>query len=523
MSSRTASFIVHPALGGLDATTAATVLGLIKPDALTIAENVAYDASGIRKKRPGTSRYNASAISGSPTITALRDFWRYGSSRTPTQKFVGAAGTVIVKDDGDGVWDTLKSSWGSGTSVACITIGEGKAIISTANGTDAPQYWDGSAGSTSDLGGSPPTFAFSSYHQRRLWAAGAAANMSRISYSAGGDVQTWSGGDSATLILDEDDGDAIVGLSKTFRRRLYAFKGPSVGSVWEITGTTVNDYTRNKIVEGAPCVGHNTIVTTANDIFWLSTAGVHSLLTTEKFGDTEERFISRPIDALFKQLNISRLGQAYGTWHPRDKYVAWAVPESGSTVNNIVMIFYYLTDQWAVWRFGGFNAACIQVMRNPASSGKEPRLYVGGYDGFVREGDKTTLADDNADTAYTGKIRTPIFTRFPNADEMTEKSISGIRTFFRPANGTATLDVVCDDRLTSKTVDMTGNGANWDEVNWDEFEWGGNNLEFVDTPLDERCTSIELTYYNATANEGMEIVGYAVRYAPAEAHAMDRA
>lgn len=524
MPSRTGHFLVHPALGGLDATTASTVLGLIRPDALTIAENITYDVSGARKKRPGTDRYNTTAVTESGTgvpFTALRDFWRFGTSRTATQKFVATAGTQILKDDGDGVWDQLLSGWGASTAQACITTGQGFAVFSTTNGTDAPQSWDGTTFQA--LAGTPPTFAFSTYHQRRLWAAGIAATMSQITYSAAGGIETWSGGDSSNLILDEDDGDQVIGLSKTFRKRLYAFKGPNVGSVWEIDGTSVSTYTRNKIIEGAPCVGHNTIVSTPNDIYWMSTRGIHSLITTQNYGDTEETYVSRPIERLFHDLNFSQIHLANGVYHPHDNYVAWAVPESGQTTNTILLVYFTLTKQWAIWRFSSFNPSALMAARNPTTSAREPRLYIGGTDGFVRSGDHATLSDDDGTVAYTAKFRTPVYVRFPDADEMTEKSIVGVRTFFRPkGNYTSTLDVVFDDRSASYTVSMAGSGAVLDVFELDDDTLGGNDLTYLDTPTPERCTALELTYSQAGANQDMEITGWGVYYAPGETNAMER-
>ena len=74
MASRNVPFIIHPARGGLDSTKAATLLG---PEELTEALNIEYDTSGARRKRLGTNRYNATAITDAPTVTALEDYWRY--------------------------------------------------------------------------------------------------------------------------------------------------------------------------------------------------------------------------------------------------------------------------------------------------------------------------------------------------------------------------------------------------------------------------------------------------------------
>ena len=134
MASKTQRFVVLPANGGRDETTAPI---LLQPDQLVVANNIEYLIEGSRRKRLGCSRYNATAMSGGPQVTALADFWRYGTSLTPTQKFVAHAGTIIRKDDGDGIWDDVKTAWGTAASETCITIADDFAVF--LNGVDTPR------------------------------------------------------------------------------------------------------------------------------------------------------------------------------------------------------------------------------------------------------------------------------------------------------------------------------------------------------------------------------------------------
>ena len=521
-------FLVNPAQGGLDLTTAATNLGITKPDALVLAENVEYDNSGSRRKRRGTTRYNSSAVTeaGSAiTFTALSDFWRYGTSRTPTQKFVAIGGTGIWKDDGDGIWDSGVTGWGANSAVGCITIAQGRAVFSTSNGTDTPRVWDQTTFATlASLGDTPPLFSISAFHLRRLFVAGYASNPSQITLSAAGAIQTWTGGDITTLTIDDDDGDALIGMSKSFHGRIYFFKGPNYGSVHELSNNTFSTMSRNKIIVGAPCVGHNSIITTVNDIFWCSMYGFHALGATQKYGDTEERFLSKPVQDAFNNLNFSRMDQVQGFWHPTRNIIGWACPESGQTENNVLFIYNYATDRWAIWYLGGFNAASVMVARDPTLTSRRPRLYLGDYAGFVHAGDQTTLSDNDGTIAYTARIRTPIFSRMQETDELTEKVYHSITTFFRPkGNYNATLDVVTDDRTQSSlSVSMKGIGAVLGEFILGTDKLGSNDLTYFETPFEEKARSIQLTYSLGGTNRDMEIYGYGIRYEPAEPNARER-
>jgi len=488
-----------------------------------VADNIEYVTSGARKKRLGTARYNSTVISGTPTVTSMLDFWRYGTSLTPTQKFVISAGTDIYKDDGDGVWDSLSASWGSNAANVHSLIAQGYAVLMN-DLNEAPQKWDQTT--LSNLTSSAYKFSAASYHLRRLWACGEStavtgnANPSRAICSAAGDITDFSGADTTPFILDEDDGDRIIGVSRTFRGRLYFFKGPNVGSVHEIDGLKLSEFTRKKVVEGAPCVSHGSIVTTPNDIFWASRFGFHSLEATQKFGDTEEAFISLPIQTLFNSLNHSRLAQIRGFYHPTRNVVGWFVPDGGQSENNLCLVYNFLLDRWSTWKFTNFSGASAMVARDPTNT--VGRLYVGGYDGFVRKGDQTNLSDDNG-VAYTAKIQTPVYVRFSDeVTELHEKQFHGVTTIYNPkGNYNVTIDVqVGRETLQTSTVSM-GGGAALDSFVLDTDTLGGVTYDYGETPVDGRGRSIQITWSQGGVNQDMEIYGYAVRAAVAESMSME--
>jgi len=505
----------------------------LKARASFVAENCEYDVSGARRKRLGTVRYNSTALladlgGGAVTLTftALADFWRHGTCLDGVQRFVAHAGTTLYKDDGDGTWDAIDSTlaWGTNGSLTTITIAQGFAVF--ANGVDVPKKWDQTT--LSDLSSGAPYFSQSTYHLRRLWVSGFASNPSQLWYTKAGDITDFTGSDTGTILFDEDDGDRITGMSQPWQNRLYIFKGPNNGSVWNVSGNTVNTFTRTRMFSAAPCVSHRSVITTPDDIFWASRHGFHSLSATNKFGDTEQFFLSRPIQASFRALSDKSLSQIIGFSHPTRNVIGWFCSEGGR--NDVAFVYNYVTKAWAIWRFTGIGAASCMVAITPGT--RESRLYLGGYNGYVYAADQPIRADENGDQAYTYRVRTPIHQRFSESlTELHEKTFFSVTSFFSPVATPSTMTVTAwvDNFTTATTLTGTKNvtlslsGDLWDvSWIWDQSLWdgrgGGAYDEFI---IEGRGRSIQIDWMQNTVGGDVELLGYAVRVAPGEPHAFE--
>src|SRR5712692_6602820 len=339
MASSAIPFVAFPSQSGLNSSSPQTYL---LPDELTIADNVTYGLSGERRKRLGTARYNAAVIGAATNnIVALAEHWRFGASLTATQRIVACSGAQIWSDSGTGVFTSINAAFGSNTSLTTnIVTAQGFAVFS--DGSSTPQKWDQTT--MAALGTGAPNFTAAAYHLRRLFTVGTAANPSRVDISAGGDITTWTGGDTANFILDDDDGDQVLGVSRTFHKRLYFYKGPNFGSIHEIAGNTLSTFTRDRVFNGLPALNHKGIITTPNDVYWLSREGVHSLVTTVQYGDTQSAFLSLPIQDLWRDNLIAQgsLNAAVGFWNPVLGLVGWCYRPSGASTNTQAIVYHYL-------------------------------------------------------------------------------------------------------------------------------------------------------------------------------------
>src|SRR3990167_7175874 len=148
MTTRNTHLTVHPALGGLDVASDATVLD---PNFLTVANNVEYREGGQRKRRPGFRVYSTNSstntgiamVSTSASVRAIQDYWKYGNSLSPTQHYVAVTGASIFASTGMGSWTALtaSSSFGIDTNRNTnIVLAGDYAVVS--DGVSGPVAYD---------------------------------------------------------------------------------------------------------------------------------------------------------------------------------------------------------------------------------------------------------------------------------------------------------------------------------------------------------------------------------------------
>lgn len=466
MTTKTETLLAFPSQSGLNSNAPPTYLA---PDELSVAENIVYGLNGERKKRRGFDRYNPTSI-GDFNITAMSDFWRFGNSLTPTQRCVITAGGQIWSSAGDGEFTSVGSFGSDGSLITNILIAGGYAVFS--NGINTVQKWDQTHLTDLDGGtGFAPRYTASAYHLSRIFAVGLATAPSDFRCSAGGDVTVWSDADTLQASLDADDQDAIIGVSRPFHKRLYMFKGPHFGSIHELSGNTLSTLQHDRIFEGLPLLNHKALITTPNDIFWMSHAGIHSLATTQQYGDTTSAFLSRPIQNFFtNELNLNRLNRAVGFWSSLYGIVGWWVTPNSGTTNTVALVYHYLISDpspagkkyWSIWTLSGdiaaYSAATMLTPQSESVQPSVPRLYIGGTgNGIVYAGDQTTLSDDSE--AYTARVKSGINLAIGSKGPMQEMQFYSVSTFFNPVgNYDHQLKVTVDNRVQDFTVRMTGLG-----------------------------------------------------------------
>lgn len=335
------------------------------------ADNVIYELDGGPHKVGGANKLNSSQITeggNAVPFQGLTDVWFQGTGGNETQKRFAYAGTQLLKEDVDGVWDVLTTGI-TPDKEPCFSIFNDNVFWASDGHTDTPQRWDGSAGTTSNVGGTPPTFSFMASHKNRMWAAGVASNPSRLYYSASLDANDWVGVTAGSIDIDPSDGDRITGI-RSHKNELLVFKGPHRQSIHRITGsspTGADAFARVPFITGVSSVNHNGIFLVNDDLVFASPRGIHSLAATAAYGDYVEAFLARPILSYYQDgLNHTVLYQNWGVNYLARGLAIWTFAKSGGTSKNIYLAYDYRFQpgRWMTWSKDSphVQANCLAVL-----------------------------------------------------------------------------------------------------------------------------------------------------------------
>ena len=366
-------------------------------------ENVRFLRNGGITKIGGTVKYNATVHESGDEERGIFDYVKVGTAGTTTRRKVCHIGTKIKADLNDGTFSDIFTGL-TDDAIPCYNVFEDQLIISSTG--DVPKTWDQTT--AANLGGSPPSFAFSTTHVNRVWAAGAVAAPSTLYYSSLLEAAEWNGaGNSGTIEVDPSDGDVITGIYP-FRGELIVFKGPNKGSIHRIGGRTPATFTRDRFIEGVGAVNQNLIFMFGSDLGYVWADGtVRTLLASERFGDFELGSLSVDINTMLQEnVNTAHLRKGWAATDPLRGEVIFTMPFGASQKPNmtLAMDFRFGNPRWMTWT--NIGAYCVARMSNPSNNNRH-EMYVGGNDGFIRRLNGADLNIDGGSGAITSYVKTP--------------------------------------------------------------------------------------------------------------------
>ena len=508
-------FFPEPQLGGLNTSVSPLIL-----DAkyLTRATNVLYDHIGSRQKRGGILYLNETSAaplesSGSNTIMGMFDFKKISTTGVETRVLVcHSDGKIYKMDDFDGSWDSI--SLGPFTvdiPVDYAVLRQAATTVDTlimANGEETPQTWNQDSTGTSDLGDAPVAGFYPAYiesHRSRLFAAGVPSYPYRVYYSAAYKYNDWTTVDDAGY-LDVIDrlGSKVTGLHGGFFGYLIIF---TEESAYQLAGSSITDFVLTPLFN-IGTISNASVVQVGNDLYFVSSKGIHSLQTTDKYGDVEATYLSAPIQTDFNALNKNRLKYCCGEAFEELNYIIWSFTGTGQTYNNICFVYDYIGDRWSTW--DGINASSLVVSYN--NSGKR-ELLAGNYDGFVNRLNRITYADNGE--AYTMTWSTP-FLNF--GDPILDKSFEELFMFIRP-QGESTLDVISKiENQASESLEFSqqGTSAVLGSFVLGVDRLGAGALVPRSQSLTGQGKTLQLEVSQDDVNVSSEVYGFGVEFIPAD-------
>ena len=285
-----------------------------------------------------------------------------------TKRVYGVFNGDVYEWTGSGNWSNL------GGTLAT----SGYVDIVVAN--NAVYFFDGtntvvkvnSSGTLSTVAAIPIGTTANWFHNM-LFVTGVSSLPNRVRISNLGDPEDFSGGTQATIDVNPNDGDYIVGFG-TLGDELLVFKSQRV---WSLTGFSTSALTLsdlNERITGFGTIARRSIVNTGNDVLYLSFQGdvphIRSIKRTQYSTSlVDGGIVSENIETTMRAFNKSALDLCAAAFDGRH---AWfAIANAAATTNNKVIMYDTVNKSWV--RHSGINASCWDVF----SIGSQVQLYFG--------------------------------------------------------------------------------------------------------------------------------------------------
>lgn len=182
--------------------------------------------------------------------------------------------------------------------------------------------------------------------------------------------------------LAPDEQDVITGLKK-FGRLLVAAKKHKI---WVGTGFGPDemDFTPTQVSQGP--LGHWGIIEYRSALWYPSEQGF------QVWGGLQEEYIGRPIEDLYKTLDLAMLEKASGVFYPPLNMLIWNVQTAGQPDFDQWLIYNVATREWTHRDHASSKLGIYLDNLNRS------KLWIGGVNGFLYTGD-TGNADDGTNIA----------------------------------------------------------------------------------------------------------------------------
>lgn len=334
----------------------------------------------------GNSSYAEPFVGMSPK--QIMDWSIEQDEQTHTTHILATTGPHVWVDDYmQGTWRFLRQV-GQG-SITRLCRYRNKLIMF--NNTSAPVSWDGHSVIT-QLGA--PTCAFGAEHQGKLFAAGDPLHPSRVYYTQTGNENGWHTEEAPNPSLVQEAGyfdvpsrQKVTGLVGDFYGNLIIWTDRGVGKLeafTDDTGTYIGAYA--PYYGDAGLVGPLGFVQVDNDVWYLSGRGLHTLETTQRYGDVITQTATRPIkDFWFPEgltgnaLNLPAMALSQLAYNPNEGRIYVPIAMSSDAEPSRVLVFDLEVKQWVgSFTFGGTACALVNLQ-----SPTRPTLMFGKSTGAV--------------------------------------------------------------------------------------------------------------------------------------------
>ena len=342
---KTATKSIFPLSLGLHKT---FVPGTQDPRSLIKAKNISLRTKPSIKKMPGIRRIPHTG--GNDGVQgAIQFFCTVGNSQIDEIIRVRKGRLEVIRNEniidlGISVSESDTPTFERFENVLIIHFENSRPVYYTAGGTSVTNL---SIIASHVL--TPPRF--SRGHDYRLFYSGRNADPHKIWASAVNSITNYTllaGGFSMRVRNGDGDPVGITGISPPFRGDIYAFKWNSIHRIYRSN----YGYGIDTLTDENGAIHHNAIVSTQNDIYYVSPFGIHSLTMTDKYGAAEGATITYPIyDYFQKSINWSNAKNMILKYDKASNTLLLSYSSSGSMTNDRVLGYNILTKQFFEWHY----------------------------------------------------------------------------------------------------------------------------------------------------------------------------
>lgn len=496
---------IFPATKGLQS---AIPAALIQHEWLNQSRNLIHTTNGSRRTRPGIEPYYVSGFGSGDAVKCLIDFWR-NVSGVKTQKVVAITSGKIFSDAADGVFSSITTVGDEFSASAKISMDALVGFLVIGVSGEVPRKYLMS-GAVTDLGGSPPTAWIVRKHRSSIFLAGDANNPD-VLYKSGLEApEIWSGGTSDTFNVDLGSSDPVglTALSPTLYGRMYIGKWNSIYSLNTYNGIQAIE----PISETIGIVSHNAVVATHNDLIFPSVRGIHSLQTTQTYGDVENTFITFPVHDIWTQtVNFDRSQEMSAAFIPEYNSYLITYPKRGSETFDVLGYNIVTGD---IFHWSDFGASFLTTFRD---SQRRTRLLIGTQDANIGLGRLMTDVDfSDFMESFSSGFKTGNI--FPTYQPNSVWSFKNLTVFFKPRSGRPMVVTYFIDNkeIGTLNISQTSSGGTLlkDFILAENSLGAANNYTAVKKELNGYGNSIQLDFNVEPPGEdlpvGMEVYGYEI-------------
>ncbi|MDE1839572.1 MAG: hypothetical protein KGH87_06600 [Thaumarchaeota archaeon] len=391
----------------------------VKPNELIDANSVTYENGPIQKEG-GTTPYNATPLSGAPSILGGFDWWP--DPVTQRSIIYTSAGTIL-RDTGSGTYPTTVAGGYTTSSIVPFFFEAGKEAaaknkkLMILTGKDVPKCIDGDGTTLTAFTSVPADWSgvnepsCGSVHQFHAWYAGNVNQPHTLYYSTLQDhtdlTNTGMNTGAGTMQVFPGEGSKIVAML-SYKGLLVVWKWPFGVYLVNTTDPNSTNWGVTRVTSAIGAAGPRAIVVIDDDVLWMDAVGnIQSLVATLNFGNlssiniSQQKFMRPWIDA---NLNISKVQNAQGVYYAAKRQVHFAVAGFGAAANTYRLVVDYMHLQSPRFRYSNMDTCQSLWMRLDTNFIARPASGDGAGVVWLRD---QTVKSIGTNTPYTAQFQTP--------------------------------------------------------------------------------------------------------------------